>query len=1579
MSSSEGEEFDEVVSSGSESDSDDFSAPPKKRAGKAPAAKAPAKPKAAPKSKAPAKPKAAPKKKVLAKHDDNADSDEDAIDVDADGADDAPGPSKKSGDEAPAGPAKKKTATEMYQKLTQLEHILKRPDSYIGSVEAVTQTMWTFDSETKRMVNREVTYVPGFFKIVDEILVNAADRKIVDPTMDTLKVEINAEEGSISVWNNGAGIPIEMHKKENMWVPELIFGHLLSSSNYDDNEKKLTGGRNGYGAKLTNIYSTQFTLETADRNTKQKYAQTWTDNMQKVSKAKITKNAASEYTKVTFKPDFQRFGMEGIDEDAASLLQKRVYDMCGTTKGVKVFLNGERLKINTWKAYVGLYLNPASGDDKSKPTIIVDDNCDPRWQIAFAVSEGSFQHVSFANSVSTTKGGHHVNTVADAISKSLLGSITKKNKGATVKATQIKNHMWIFVNALIENPTFDSQTKDTLTLPASKFGSKPSLSEEFLKKVQKSPIIEHILNWAQFQADKQIKKTDGKQRTRLTGLPKLSDANNAGSLKYAKDCTLILTEGDSAKALAIAGLDVVGRDNFGVFPLRGKVLNVREARHDQIMKNEEITNIRKILGLKHAHEYKDVGGLRYGKLMIMTDQDHDGSHIKGLLINFFDHFYPSLLKVPEPFLVEFVTPIVRVTKGTQIKNFFTLPEYEQWMEDTPNSHRWTAKYYKGLGTSKDSDAREYFRHMEKHVIPFAELQDQERGLIDMAFSKKKADDRKDWLRQFKPGTFLDHRLEEITYDDFINKELILFSMADNIRSIPSMADGLKPGQRKIMWSVFKRNLKKEIKVAQLTGYVSEHAAYHHGEVSLAQTIVNLAQHYVGSNNINLLAPNGQYGTRHEGGKDHASARYIFTEPTPLARGLFHPADDPLLKAQEDDGLTVEPEWYLPVVPLVLINGADGIGTGWSTSIPCFNPMEVVANIRRLMNGEETEAMHPWWRGFTGEVVNTAKNKYEVKGTVTKVDDTTIEITELPIYKWTNQFKVELDAMMEKGDLIKNYQEHHANANVHFVIQMSPKGMEQAEQQGFLEFFKLTSKVSTTNMILFDFEGKIQRYDSPEAILEEFYPMRLSYYQKRKDYLANDLQNVFEKLSNQARFVQMIVNKELTVSGRKKAAIVVDLRKHEFRPFPKAKSKAAAVVNDEDNDNDVEKEEEEEGSDTDFDYLLSMPIWNLTREKIDKLLQQAGDKEAELMTLLKLTPKDIWNTDLDRFIELWDESLILWENETKNEGKKNGKKGGKKKQGLLKTRKSIGNVRGDDSDGDFKPIKPVRKAPQSKAAGAKTLGVKRAVKDEDEDDAPKPAAATKRKASGKKPVKDESDDEDFEMKDVDPAPAPVKKAPARKAAAAKKIDIDLSDDEDAKPVKPPTKAAAKKKAPETIDIDSDYDDPPSKGSKASKASTTKRAAATKKKIVDSDSDDDIVLPDVKGKGKAKAAPKRKSPDPDGEDESDMPLPKKKKSAPAGQAAVTDFFGKSAGSSSDTKKATKVIEKMKPASPPKKKAAPASKKKVVVSDDDDSMDEIPKPPPRATTSRVAAKAKTTYVDPDSDEDDGLGDDSVFSLDD
>ena len=1022
-------------------------------------------------------------------------------------------------------PGKGKTATEMYQKLTQLEHIIKRPDTYIGSTEYMEQQMWVFNKALNRMEKRNVSYVPGLYKIFDEILVNAADNKQRDKKgMTYLKVTVDRASGEISVENNGKGIPVEIHGKEKMYIPEMLFGNLLTGSNYNDDEKKTVGGRNGYGAKLCNVFSTEFTIECQDSTNGKRYKQTWTDNMSNMGKAKITSNKTSDFVRVTFKPDYVRFNMEsGIDDDLEALIYRRVYDMAGNVDGVKVYLNGEQLKLN-FKKYCEMYAQAiakerddeaVAGEEPAAANVIFEDTkSHERWQIGFTVSDGSFQQVSFVNSIATTSGGTHVNYITDQICNALLADLNKKKKGHSLKLNHIRNHVFVFINCFIDNPAFNSQTKEQMTTKMSAFGSKCVLSDGFIKKIKATEAINNIIHFAEKKADKMMAKSDGNKRSRISN-DKLVDANLAGT-KHGHECTLILTEGDSARGLAVAGRAILDPDRIGVFPLRGKMLNVRDASIDQITKNKEIQNIKQFLGLKHKQTYTDTKSLRYGHLMIMADQDHDGSHIKGLLINFLQVQFPSLLQIPE-FFREFITPVVKVWQGSnpkkplKLKSFFTLPQYEEWKQAHHHEMgRWQSKYFKGLGTSTNEDAQVYFSNLDEHLKEFNTMKSEEAELLDLAFSKKKADARKEWLGNFVPGTYLDHSMKSITYNDFVNKELILFSMADNMRSIPSVVDGLKPGQRKVIYACFKRNLVRDKKVIELAGYVSENTAYHHGEASLQQTIVGLAQNFVGSNNVNCLEPSGNFGSRLSGGSDAASARYIYTRLSPFARRVFSALDEPNLEAQYEEGKMIEPKVYAPVIPMVLVNGADGIGTGWSTSIPNYNPIDIVNNIKRRMGRGEGqseempfEPMMPWFRGWKGTPEREdGTNRFKFNGIVYQDEQhpNEVVVTELPIRMWTDDFKSKLEDVIraEKSpSWIKDYKEFNDHKTVHFVIQLEDKHMKTALDEGLLERFKLTKALGTTNLVAFDVNGQIRKYEKVEDILEEFYQYRFVMYTKRK--------------------------------------------------------------------------------------------------------------------------------------------------------------------------------------------------------------------------------------------------------------------------------------------------------------------------------------------------------------------------------------------------------------------------------------------------------------------------------------------------
>ncbi|KOX71459.1 DNA topoisomerase 2 [Melipona quadrifasciata] len=1166
--------------------------------------------------------------------------------------------------------SKKKTIEGIYQKKSQLEHILLRPDTYIGSVEPVSEIMWVYDKEKEAMVQREIKYVPGLYKIFDEILVNAADNKQRDPTMDAIKIEIDPENNVISVWNNGKGIPVVIHKEENMYVPTMIFGHLLTSSNYDDEEEKVTGGRNGYGAKLCNIFSHRFTVETACKEYRKCLKQTWSNNMGSASEPRIKDFSGEDFTKVIFSPDLSKFKMQSLDDDIVALMSRRAYDVAASTRGVKVYLNGTRIPIKNFKDYVDFYIR-GKEDDMGNPLKVVYENCGPRWEVAVALSDKGFQQMSFVNSIATTKGGRHVDHVTELIVKQLTETLKKKNKGGVaIKSFQIKNHLWIFINCLINNPTFDSQTKENMTLQAKSFGSKCTLSEKFVTSVTKTGIVEAVLMWAKFKADSQLQKLGPKSKQRkLQGIPKLEDANDAGTNK-SLECTLILTEGDSAKTMAVSGLAAIGRDKYGIFPLRGKILNVREATHKQILENAEINNLIKILGLQYKKKYEtreDLKTLRYGKMMIMTDQDQDGSHIKGLLINFIHHNWPSLLKLN--FVEEFITPIVKATKGNQILSFFSMPEFHKWKTETENFHTYKIKYYKGLGTSTAKEAKEYFENMTRHRIRFRYDGDQDDQNIIMAFSKKCVDQRKDWLMNHMDETkrrkeiglgerFLYEKdTRTVSFSDFINVELVLYSNYDNVRSIPNMIDGFKPGQRKVVYTCLKRNDKREVKVAQLAGSVAEHSAYHHGEVSLMSTIINLAQNFVGSNNINLLQPIGQFGTRLAGGKDAASPRYIFTMLSPLARYIFHKHDDALLKHEYDDNQKIEPVFYVPTIPMVLVNGADGIGTGWMTKIPNYNPREIIENLHRMMDGADPKPMIPYYKNFKGVIESCGDYRYVINGEISVIAPDKVEITELPIGTWTQTYKETiLEPMLHGTDkspsIITDYKEYNTDTAVHFIIMLNRDKLLELERDGLHKAFKLQSTMTITSMCAFDENQCLQKYDSALQILRGFYKVRLETYHKRKDYLEGILQAEASKLSNQARFILEKCDGTVVIENKKRKDMIAELIRREYESDPVLAWKLSQ--NREEVLEEVTENADEESAVSptaiakeNFDYLLGMSLWCLTKEKKDELLRQKDEKVAELKRLQARTPISLWKEDLDNLLN---ELNRLEEKERKEEQK-----------------------------------------------------------------------------------------------------------------------------------------------------------------------------------------------------------------------------------------------------------------------------------------------------------------------------------------
>ena len=1164
---------------------------------------------------------------------------------------------------------------ETYKKHTHREHVLELPDTYIGSIETTEESRWIYDAKDQKMVHRKVQFNPGLYKTFDELIVNARDALVrcqSDASRTPIKrIDVSAvivnEKFTIIVKNDGDGIPIQMHETEKCWIPELIFGHLLTSSNYNKNEEKIVGGKNGYGAKLCNIFATEFKIGIRDPKSQQRYEQVWKNNMSICEKPHIQKDKATKgYVEITYVPDLKRF-VGFHQDDMLTVLHTRTIELAALAgKDVKVTWNNEEIKTDTFEKFARLFLRA----DSEK--LLAYERCNERWEVAAVLTRSLFsdetgtpedRHISFVNGINTRKGGKHVETVQRHVLSDICEVATKKKK-MDLKPGQIKDTVTLFVNATIVNPSFDSQTKETLTTPANKFGSTISISPKFVDNLVKAGVLEEAQAILDAKMAKDTKKTDGAKKRTIYGLPKLEDALLAGTAK-SSECTLILTEGDSAATSAIAGLKVVGRERWGVFPLRGKLLNVKDISRDKFNNNEELTAIKKILGLEQGKVYKDCSSLRYGRILIMTDQDVDGFHIRGLLMNLFHTEWPNLMHMG--FLCSLMTPLVKMTRGNEVLSFYSDAELETWKESVgPEvASRYKSKYYKGLGTSTPAEAREWFENLSDIRYEWDDATDTN---MNLAFSKKMADDRKSWLSTYDPKRSVKPITEsngkrKVQYSSFVHDELIHFSNADNLRSLPHVMDGFKPSQRKIIFGCFKRNLKSEIRVAQLAGYVSEHAAYHHGEASLNQTITSMAQIFVGANNINLLAPVGQMGSRLLGGKDAASPRYIHTHLESIVDSIFRKEDAAILKHLEDDGDIVEPEYYLPVVPMLAINGSVGIGTGFSTDIPPHNPKEIVDLIKQRLSGKvETLAgvtLNPWWIGFRGSVEKKDEKQWITRAVYEWNDATySVKITELPVGVWTKDYKAFLDTMMQgdgpeikedkekekkpkgkKGEdtssvssdkkkskpksILKGFEDLYNDVDINFVLYLDADYYKKAKESPveFEKIFHLTSSWKTTNMCCFDPNMNIVRYDTIGDMIEQFFVNRLVAYENRRLYQIEKIKDELEELNAKWLFVKSIVDGKLKIMNEDDEVVLKGLIS--LKLPPRSDREAPETL----------------GA---YEYLMKMRVDRIKKKSVEEAEKDLKEANQKLKELEAMTATGIWGKELDEFSQAWEctEKYIL---------------------------------------------------------------------------------------------------------------------------------------------------------------------------------------------------------------------------------------------------------------------------------------------------------------------------------------------------
>jgi DNA topoisomerase-2 len=576
-----------------------------------------------------------------------------------------------------------KKIEDKYKVLDQISHILLRPGTYVGSNKPGKFTRWIIEDE--KMLQKEVTIIPSFIKIFDEVITNAVDEHQRNNSLNRIDVTIDREKNTISVRDNG-GIPVEIHKEHGQYVPEVIFGNLMSGSNYDDTDERTVAGLNGLGSKLTNVFSKEFIVSSCDG--KNHFTQTFSDNMRSRTQPIIKKSKAN-HTQITYKPDLSQFGIEEIDEDHYKMMEKRVYDLAGCNSGIKFYFNGKLLNFNTFEDYIKLYVDEYFFETKKDKT----------WSIAVALSENGFQQVSFSNSIETYDGGTHVDYIMSQIISQMREFFLKKHK-VDIKPSELRNHMTLFLNSTVINPSFSSQTKEKLITEVKEFGSTFEVSPKFIQSILKSEIVNSILDWIQQKKNADDNKLQRELNKKLSKIKveKLIDAKGKDRWK----CSLGLFEGDSA---AGAFRKYRTPDSMGAFSLRGKFINVSEITNQKLVQNMEAVNLMASIGLKLGQPI-DLKSLRYGRVLIYTDADVDGNSISGLLINFFYKYWPEMFERRMVYKVE--TPIVVASAKDKKKGkmfFYTQTEYNEW-ESKVDLKNWEVSYKKGLAALVDDEYKD---------------------------------------------------------------------------------------------------------------------------------------------------------------------------------------------------------------------------------------------------------------------------------------------------------------------------------------------------------------------------------------------------------------------------------------------------------------------------------------------------------------------------------------------------------------------------------------------------------------------------------------------------------------------------------------------------------------------------------------------------------------------------------------------------------------------------------------------------------------------------------------------------------
>ena len=1081
-----------------------------------------------------------------------------------------------------------------YQNLSYRDHCRLRTGMYVGSKDITENNIWILNKEENKLEKQVLKYSIAMINIIDEIIVNGIDHIQRTSSIkgknkcDTIKLNFNKDTGIITVFNNGEGVIVEKFKDQDYYIPEMIFSKEMSGSNFSSNDSKISAGMNGSGAKITNILSKEFIVETTDLKNKLNYYQKFEDgnlikNPAVITKlSKVDKDKKNPYTQITFLIDYELFDKNGYNQDLANVLEQLLYTRmsyvsvyCGPK--IKIYYNDEELQTKCLYDLSKLLLDESDiikcqlynkNDKKLNP---IDINIG-----IYDESQDGQESIALLNGLVVNQGTH-IRYINKLILENLKTKLEKKLKDK-VKITNklISNNLFIFFSGNLTKPDYKNQSKTELSVSETRFKD-----YEFDKKVYKLVWEKLESEFDRIYLDKISKENVTKKTSKLRGILKYRSADRAGTTE-AQKCTLVIPEGDSAESCVRNGLTSnkeLGYRYFGIFNIQGVPLNVRKEidikeikkngkieyiidKKKKLMENERINSLIKVMNLNYSYTYdmtskgdEEIKTLRYGKVLICTDADTDGlGMICSLILNFFNVFFPKLLE--RRVINIFSTPLIRAypsKKNKYLEEFYNIEEYNEWLAKV-NINDYKINYIKGLAGHSNMEIKYMFKEFNKNIYKF-KLDEKANDYFEIYFGND-ADKRKVILAgkdEYEEEEYKENYKNKIISCSYqLNTNTKEFQLDNIQRKMPHIIDGLNPARRKVLAGSMKKfkQSNNTLKVFQLGGFIAEHMMYHHGSDSLNKTIITMAQNFPGSRNIPLLLPIGQFGSRYKGGDDAGSARYISTKLNKSIVELLYPTiDNDLLEYHIIDGELAEPKYFIPILPTVLLEDISLPSTGWKIEVYARDIEQVINNVKHLINDESSKIskMKYFKNKFKGKEiknknVNILIGQYEIP----KNSKDTIVITELPPKVWNEKF---IDSL-EKKEFIDEVLDESTIDDVRMIVifkkgELNKIMSEYQDSKNYSEYLdaieynlNLYSKLNH-HINLYQINNAVKEYSNYEDVINDWFYIRKDCYYKRIERELILLKYKIIMLENIIRFIE---NHEKYNISKKSDAIANDILK-----------------------------------------------------------------------------------------------------------------------------------------------------------------------------------------------------------------------------------------------------------------------------------------------------------------------------------------------------------------------------------------------------------------------------------------------------